>query len=314
MLLAMAMAGACAQSAHAQNSHQTRPRPQQPDAKVQLAQMLRGTPYESLVKLDGEGNLIRYPKDVYVSILALKHNPLVTEEIADKIMPFAIQWQDDYDRLVVDLVDIAHDMDTGMMDNLDLHKEADLMTANEIMKIMMMQPGLVPSMNPQGAVGTEPVLSMQVWQVSNLIGQEYVMEENKVSVADIEARVGKDNPDAAIEAARVVISGMSASFNWSYNRQLGEAAAIFPDVLDRMEISGKHRALWLGMWTQASATDMPGATTDAVRKVMEELSYEGRQNLLNTTREIRHEKYTQTKDLYQQLWDIRNKPTPTTGE
>ncbi|MCA9277813.1 MAG: hypothetical protein H6815_03405 [Phycisphaeraceae bacterium] len=313
-ILAAASVGTSAHVASAQGTHQARPRPQMPAVDVQLKQLLGDTPYVPLIKRDDAGNLIPYPNDTYVSILALKHNPLVTEDLADTIMPFAMQWQDDYDRLVVDLVDIAHDMDTGLMNKLDLHNESDLMTANEIMKIMMMQPGLVPSMNPQVLAGQEPIVSMQVWQVSNLMGQEYVMEEGKAAAAAIEARIGKDSPDGAIEAARAVITSMSASFQWSYTRQLNEAAEILPEVLDRMEIDGKHRGLWTAMWEQASATDMPGATTEAVRKIMKELPYEGKQSLLRITHEIRHEKHTDPQDLYPQLWDIRNKPALPTGE
>lgn len=237
----------------------SKPRPKAP-APIQVPDI----PYESLVKYDSNGKLIRIEGSV--DIAALKHNPTIGPKTIERIRPVLNDWQQRVDVMVVDNLDVMQDVDDGLFEKMDLADENQKVLMNEVFKM------IISTSNPNNVMANSGALTKTQVDFQRKLVTDYTTALDKEVAAEIAARIPGDDKEAKqkqlLEGSRFSLANMSRDEVRTYHDLLLTAAGLAGKVLPGMNLSAEEKDKLAGPLASLGAATTDQEKMDAVKTLL----------------------------------------------
>jgi hypothetical protein len=252
----------------------------QPSAPTGQPVVAKPAAFEQMVIRGADGKVVRFPG--FKDILALRLAPSIDDATWAKISPIIDEWMYDMDRSVIDNLDFVEQLDTGVLDNLNLMDPA----SNRRMMEMVMQ---FVAIGPLAAYleRQEGLTRAQGQEVTNISNEYYQQIMNEVVEAAKKESAGLSEDDQQKKVvhaqSRFIFQLMARDAMASYERQLdalaprfeGLAMGVKPDATAQAGIKAAAAAI--------KSAKTPEDTRAAVKKGLAALSFDQRRAVLDAS-------------------------------
>jgi hypothetical protein len=259
----------------------------QPGAPTGQPVVAKPAAFEQMVIRGADGKVVQFPG--FKDVLALRLAPSIDDATWTKITPMIGEWVYDIDRSVIDNLDFVEQLDTGVLDSLNLMDPA----SNRRMMEMVMQ---FVAIGPLAAYleRQEGLTRAQGQEVTNISNEYYQQIMNEVVEAAKKESAGLSEDDQQKKVvhaqSRFIFQLMSRDAMASYERQLDALAPRFEGLAMGVKPDATAQA-----GIKAAAGAIQSATTPedkraAVKKGLAALTFDQRRAVLDAS-------YKQLPDL-----------------
>ncbi|MCC6285017.1 MAG: hypothetical protein IT439_06885 [Phycisphaerales bacterium] len=242
------------------NAAKARQKAAEEEARRQAQQLPQNLPYTSLVTRDDAGKVIRLAEDP--DLVALRGNPMLSEETRALALEVAAERQARYDDLVIRNLELLEDLDGGLLDSLNVFDRAALNDIRQRLKIFQGEARLSTELERR-----EVITPLQARFNMQMVG------EYDLAVKDEELGA---KPATDVMLRYLMRQGLREGF-LAYDALLRTVAANADIALAEAGVG------------TALAADLASAGQDAaaVKKVLSELTLDQRRAVLEVARDIR---------------------------
>lgn len=242
------------------NAAKARQQAAEEEARRQAQQLPQNLPYTPIVTRDDAGKLIRLTEDP--DLVALRTNPMLSDETREVALAIASERQARYDELVIRNLELLEDLDGGLLDSLNVFDRAALNHIRQRLKIFQGESRLSAELERR-----EVITPLQA-KFNTQIVQEY-----DLAVKDEELG---PKPATDVMLRYLMRQGLREGF-LAYDALLRTVAANADLALAEAGVDG------------ALASDLAatGGDVSQIKKILSELTLDQRRALLEVARDIR---------------------------
>lgn len=225
-------------------------------------------PDNILVKTE-DGKIHRW--NTNVDLLALKVNPLISDEEFESLKPAIVEWQKKVDRQVIENPDFASAFDTGFIDRLTLENVAEVRQATQMVEQLAATGPL------SGYLQRERLLSPQQFQSTSKIVADYQQAlMNELATP----KPGADEQKQLDAVSNFLYEISTEDALRSYRRQLVGAASQLDNVLLKLELTPEQESSLGGPLAKARSATSDAEKLETMRAVMAGLTTPQQRTLL----------------------------------
>jgi hypothetical protein len=220
--------------------------------------------FESLVKRDKDGKLIRIKEPV--ELAALRNNPWVSKEMWNSINTVMADRQRHIDRIVVDNLDLVEKVEDGAIDQLNIGEPVTLKTVMDIITPLTPPPII-------GALKDANALTPDQARLNDKIAREYTAAEFN------DPSMGDSTKDPNGVSRKMIKEALQDTMD-SYHRQLASAGANFDRLASKVSLTKDEESKLAKPRADLRAAKADEQRTAAMKEVFKALTPEHRQAVL----------------------------------
>lgn len=239
-------------------------------------------PFESIYKKDEAGAVV--PIVGYYDLIALKHNPTVSDETLKKITPALQEWLADVDRLAIDNLDFVEELKGGLIDKVKLQDAAQLRKVSEMMQMLMAAGSASRTLNEMG------LLDQQQAGVNQQIINDYQQAlMNSVRPAGVNQQdLPKEKQEEMASQVSRLLYRMSSNDTFvAHDRLLLAASSRLKEILGGMTLSGDGKSKAEGLMGAVASASSEADKVRTTSDVLKVLTFKERQDVLRKAAELR---------------------------
>ena len=255
------------------------PKDTPPAESTGAKQDLPNLPYESLVKKDSSGKIIRLTQPA--TWAACRHNPTITKEDWVKVEPVMTERKTECETIVVKNLDLVEKVEAGELDKMEGEPRAVIKNIREVFQPLKPSGG-----NFCAKLGKDGTLT----DVQSRFSQKIESEYNSAIRAELRAGMKpKDDPNkiGSIDIVRFMFLETIDETLWTYRMLVDEASRSLERTLPAMNWSAETLAKIEPERKALAASADATARTAQMRALLDKLTLQERRALLAKTIETR---------------------------
>lgn len=233
--------------------------------------------FDQMVIRGADGKVVRFPG--FKDVIALRLSSSIDEATWAKITPLIDEWVYDTDRSVIDNLDFVEQLDTGVLDTLNLMDAASNRRVMEMVMQFVAIGQLAAYLEQRGGL-TRPQ-GQEVTNISNEYFQQIMNEVVGAATKEAEGLPAEKQQEKVVHAqSRFIFGLMARDALESYERQLDALAPRFDAVLAGVTPTAAQKS---GLDAASAAIKAAGTPEDkraAVKKGLAALTFEQRRAVL----------------------------------
>jgi hypothetical protein len=310
-VLALLMSAAAAVGQELKQAPPGQPGPVAPPKPAPAAQPMPAQPvapttpqFDPIAKKGPDGKVIRV--EGVVDILAFDKNEKIDAATREKIKPVILNWLADVDQLAIDNLDFLEKIEPpddkpGMLDNIDVDDHAQLQQMSQMMSQLMSAGPLSNHLEMKGVLTREQsqlnqqITSDYLQQCMNELMDQYPdLSKDGVDEEKLDDK-GKAEHQAKLEAAKKARINNLTKFLYglsckdtisSYHRLMADAAPHIDAIVASLNLTGAQASKVRELVPAVKAAKTKTEQKNAVRKLMNELNFDQRRELLTKSQEL----------------------------
>lgn len=249
------------------------PPPPPPDKVVTPAVVLPDLPYTSLVKKDASERLVRLT--LPAEWAALDQNPLIKDdkETQERIAGALAERRADFEKRVMDNLDLVQKLDEGLVEQLDLSDRKKMTEIMETTKPLVSRLPLGKDLRDRG------LLSPEQEGFNKKIEREYTKALQEQNAKEFE----NNKPELAAQVFKLAINQGLAESMWARRRLLLEAAPNIDSLLGQLGLSAAERDRVAPIVARVKKATADDARFEAMRELTNALTVAQRRDVLTRT-------------------------------
>lgn len=258
--------------------------------------------FEPLAKKGPDGKVIRL--EGVVDIQAFKNNKLMDDATRERVKPAILLWLADVDQLAIDNLDFMEKIESAdgkpaMLDHIDVDDHVQLQQMSQMMSQLMSAGPLSNHLETKGVLTHEQsvlnqrITSDYLQQCMNEIMGDFPdpepLDESKMNDAEKAERAKKveTQKKAKINALTKFLYGLSCKDSISsYHRLMADAAPNIDTIVSGLSLKGEQASKVQQQIPSVKAAKTKTEQKAAVRKLMNELNFDQRRELLTKAQEL----------------------------